>query len=572
MATLAEINETLIRVDDNTETTSKGINSFVTFLKDTKRKDLENAREAKNATVKMRTEATTNKGGQKEKDGGSILDTIRNMLAGATLAKLASTIGKGVIKRVLGPAVIATFSDEIVDFLLPDGFENQAIRDALSGALTGGAIGFAVGGPLGAAIGAGLGALFKNERFKKAIGELGTTLKEQGKVLLEKIEPAMIRFKDSIVELFNSFGITKEGVVEGLAGALTFIGNAAASGVESLTRLAKGDFESVGSDMLKGIGLISAVGALLMPGKFLKLFGLLAGIAKGPAGKLITAIRAGGGKLLTSALAALGIASAASSTGDPKKTDSKSTQPKAQPGSVVKSAKGGLFIAGKDGEATVNKAPPGSKVGDVPKSTSGAANKFGRMMKFLRLPGIATLLAGYDIFSILNSDSSRGEKVKALTEVFGGVLGGVAGLKAGGLVGGALGTLGFPLIGTGIGGVLGAGLGYFGGKALAGSIAEFLLGGDPKPKMPVTPKGSVTGMSPGAMGGSIQTLKKPTATGGSEIKSSIQTTERRPDAMGVTSSPTIVDNSNRTNINNNSSAVIGQGNIIDIQDQFLQYT
>ena len=194
------------------------------------------------------------------------------------------------------------------------------------------------------------------------------------------------------------------------------------------------------------------------------------------------------------------------------------------------------------------------------------------MMKFLRLPGIATLLAGYDIFSILNSDSSRGEKVKALTEVFGGVLGGVAGLKAGGLVGGALGTLGFPLIGTGIGGVLGAGLGYFGGKALAGSIAEFLLGGDPKPKMPVTPKGSVTGMSPGAMGGSIQTLKKPTATGGSEIKSSIQTTERRPDAMGVTSSPTIVDNSNRTNINNNSSAVIGQGNIIDIQDQFLQYT
>ena len=73
-------------------------------------------------------------------------------------------------------------------------------------------------------------------------------------------------------------------------------------------------------------------------------------------------------------------------------------------------------------------------------------------------------------------------------------------------------------------------------------------------------------------GGPTQTFKKPTATGGSEIKSSIQTTERRPDAMGVTSSPTIVDNSNRTNINNNSSAVIGQGNIIDIQDQFLQYT
>ena len=73
-------------------------------------------------------------------------------------------------------------------------------------------------------------------------------------------------------------------------------------------------------------------------------------------------------------------------------------------------------------------------------------------------------------------------------------------------------------------------------------------------------------------GGPTQTFKKPTATGGSEIKNSIQTTERRPDGMGVVSSPTIVDNSNRTNINNNSSAVIGQGNIIDIQDQFLQYS
>ena len=562
MATLAEINETLIRVDDNTETTSKGINSFVTFLRDTKRKDLENAREAKNATVKMRTEATTNKGGQKEKDGGSILDTVRNMLAGATLAKLASTIGKGLIKRVLGPAVIATFSDEIVDFLLPDGFENQAIRDALSGALTGGAIGFAVGGPLGAAIGAGLGALFKNERFKKAIGELGTTLKEQGKVLLEKIEPAMIRFKDSIVELFNSFGITKEGVVEGLAGALTFIGNAAASGVESLTRLAKGDFESVGSDMLKGIGLISAVGALLMPGKFLKLFGLLAGIAKGPAGKLITAIRAGGGKLLTSALAALGIASAASSTGDPKKTDSKSTQPKAQPGSVVKSAKGNLMIAGPDGKATTVKAPPGSKVGDVPKQPK-APSKFARFNKFLRIPGIAQLMAATDAFIVLSSDMPLNEKIKRM----GGIFGGLLGSGGGALLGGAIGSI-VPGPGNALGALIGGVGGYIAGDYLGNKLAEMLLGDQ---RATIKPPTGSDQMRMGR-GGPTQTFKKPTATGGSEIKSSIQTTERRPDAMGVTSSPTIVDNSNRTNINNNSSAVIGQGNIIDIQDQFLQYT
>jgi len=564
MATLAEINQTLNRVDDNTENTSRGIGTFVKFLQDNKRKDLEAAREKKNVVVpNVRPKADTI---VKEKSGG-LLDGLRNALAGASLATLGPMLAKGLLKRVLLPATIATFSDEIVDFLLPDGFENEAIKEALSGALTGGAIGFAIGGPLGGAIGAGLGALFKNENFKNSMKELSETLKEQGKVLYEKLEPTIINFKNAFVDFFNALGITKEGVTEGLAKFLKVVGDTAAEGVKQLTRLIKGDIDT--ESILGGIGTLAAVAAILLPGPFMKLMLGLAALAKGP-GKFLLKLAKSPLKFLAPALGIFGAGSLATDT----KLDADNTkaQPKAQPGSVVKSAKGNLMIAGADGKATAVKAPPGSKVGDVPKS-GGTTNKFGRMMKFLRLPGVATLLAGYDIYSILNSDSSKGEKVKALTEVFGGVLGGVAGLKAGGLLGAALGTMGFPLIGTGIGGVLGAGLGYFGGKALAGSIAEFLLGGDPKPKMPtISSSNNSMGMSPGAMGGATQTLKKPTATGGSEIKNSIQTTERRPDAMGAISSPTIVDNSNRTNINNNSSAVISQGNIIDIQDQFLQYT
>ena len=118
MATLAEINQTLNRVDDNTENTSRGIGTFVKFLQDNKRKDLEAAREKKNVVVpNIQPKADTTV--SKEKSSG-MFDGIRNMLAGASLAKLAPLIGKGLLKRVLLPATIATFSDEIVDFLLPE--------------------------------------------------------------------------------------------------------------------------------------------------------------------------------------------------------------------------------------------------------------------------------------------------------------------------------------------------------------------------------------------------------------------------------------------------------------------
>ena len=545
--TLSTINNTLTRVDDNTESTSKGIGSFIDYLKNKDNKDLENLREQRAKAQKAVT--TADSSSPTRSSSGGMFSGLSGALKGLSLATLAPMIGKKLLTRVLGPAAIAMFADDIVEFLLPEGFENQTIKDALAGGLTGGAIGFAVGGPLGAAIGAGIGALMKNEKFKKAMSDLGTTIKEQGSVLLEKLEPTIIRFKESFVNLFNSLGITKEGVTEGLAKVLQTIGDAAASGVESITKLLKGDFEPM--DVVKGITTLGAVAALLMPGKFMKLLGLLAG-RKGLLG------------VLTKAAGVLGIGFGAGAlVKDAPEAGGKPT-PKPQAGSVVRSAKGNLMIAGADGKATSVKAPPGSKVGDVPKG-SGVAGKFGRMAKFLRLPGIATLMAGYDIYSILNSDSSRGEKVKALTEVFGGLLGGVAGLKVGGLIGGALGTLGFPLIGTGIGGVLGAGLGYFGGKALAGSIAEFLLGGDAKPKMPVIPAGSDS-MRMGR-GGPTQTFTKP-STSGDAIKSQVSR-GMSPGAMGGSNVTFSADTNQTISNSNTTNALISSGPAVDLQDQML---
>ena len=548
--TLGTINNTLTQVESNTETTSRGIGSFIDYLKGKEDRDLEALREAKNQQTKLAPEAGGNTPPPSTKSGGFGLGGIGKMLAGLSLAKLAPMIGKKLLTRVLGPLAIATFADDIVEYLLPEGFENQAIKDALTGGLQGAAVGFMVGGPLGAAIGAGIGALMKNEKFKKAVGELGETLKEQGKVLYEKLEPTVIRFKDSFVNLFNALGITKEGVTEGLAKGLKFVGDAAASGVESITKLIKGEFEWM--DVVKGITTLGAVAALLMPGKFIKFLTLLAG-KKGLLG------------LLTKGAAALGITSLLGSGSKPD-VDAEGkggTQPKPKPGSVVRSASGNLMIAGADGKATTVKAPAGSKVGDVPKG-SGIGGKFGRMTKFLRLPGIAQLMAGYDIYSILNSDSSRTEKVKALTEVFGGLLGGFAGLKVGGLIGGALGTLGFPLIGTGIGGVLGAGLGYFGGKALAGSIAEFLLGGDAKPKMPVIPAGS-DAMRMGR-GGPTQTFTKP-STSGANIKNQVSSSGMSPGAMGGSNVSFSADTNQTINTSNTTQALISSGPSVDLQDQ-----
>ena len=550
MATLADINKTLNRVDDNTETTSKGIGSFLSYLQQNKRKELEAAREQRKAvvdTTQARAADATDRGG---KGGvGSIFGGIRNILAGATVARLAPMLGKTILKRVLGPAAIAVFAEDIVEFLLPDGFENEAIKNALTGGVQGAAIGFAVGGPLGAAIGAGLGVLFKNEKFKNAVTELTKTIKEQAKVLYEKLEPTLIRFKESFVNLFNSLGITKEGVTEGLAKALTTIGNAAASGVESITKLIKGDFEPM--DIVKGITTLGTVAALLMPGKFVKLLGLLAG-RKGLLGVLTKAAGALG----------LGFGAASLATDTDASTKTRGKQTVGKPGSVVMSRKGNLMIAGADGKATSVKAPPGAKLGDIPGKPK-VPSKFGRFLKFLKIPGIAQIMAATDAFMILSSDMPLKEKINAMGGIFGGLLGSGLGLK----LGAAIGLIGGPP-GVALGSLIGTMGGYFAGDYFGKKIAELLFGDQSSDSASLKKPAGSDVMRMGR-GGPTQTFTKPGSTGAVTMKSNISG-GGRPDAIGGNTS--VIDNSSSSNIvNNNTTAIITKGNVLDAQDQFLHY-
>ena len=561
MATLAEINQTLIRVDENTEDTSRGIGAFVKFLQDNKRKDLEAARESHKVVAPDIGPKVSDTSTAVEKAGGGLLDGVRNVLAGATLAKLAPMLGKTLLKRVLGPAAIALFAEDIVEMLLPDGLDNPELKEALTGGLQGAALGFAIGGPLGAAIGGGIGALMTNEKFKNAVAELGTTLKEQAIILYDKIEPTVIRFKNSFVDMFNALGITKEGVVEGLAGALTTIGNAAASGVESLTKLVKGDFEPM--DLVKGITTLGAVAALLMPGKFVKFLGLLAG-KKGLLG------------LLTKGAAALGLGSLLGfSKADAPEPGGKPT-PKPQPGSVVRSASGKLMLAGADGQATVNKAPPGSKVGDMPKkSVIDNFKKFpklGAAAKFLRaIPGLSMLM-------------SLGELATMNPLTVDGVAGVLGGL-GGGTLGAMIGTLlpGIPGLNTLIGGTVG----YFLGDALFKGLAQFLLGKkvdafpefmndlingkDTKSNKPSVGSDSIR-MS---RGGPTQSFNKPAITGNNDsqrLKNNMDNMAGIGDA-GITNVSTgnkvNSDNtSSTTNTNVSNTSVSSRGGVLDLQDQF----
>lgn len=541
MATLADINQTLVRVDDNTENTSKGITSFLKQMAEDKRKQLEASREQTQAVADVgRMQSPSSGESSGGGGGGGLLSGVRNMLAGASMASLASTLGKGLLKRVLGPAVIATFSDEIVDFLLPDGFENQAIRDALSGGLTGGAIGFMVGGPLGAAIGAGIGALMKNEKFKKAVGELGETLKVQGEALLKEIEPTVVRFKDSFINLFKSLGITPEGVTEGIAKTLNVIGNAAASGVESLTKIAKGEFS--GMDLIKGIGLLGTVGAILMPGKFMKLFGMLAMMAKGGVGKTLRGIMAGGGAMLTSAATMLGFGGDKNVKFDEKSGRYRNTQT-------------GKFVKGPSTTGTVSQT--------VAKGTQTAGSAVSGISKFPRLAKALSVLRRVPLIGGIAALGQIAMMDPVTVDKLAGVLGGIGGAALGGMVGALTPIPGGLLIGTGLGAVLGdtlakAAAQYLMGKKVDafgfgfGWLNDLINGKDTKSNQP---RVGTDAMRMRGGGGAPQTFTKPSAQAGNNLKSSIsQPSGMSPGAMG--GSTAVVNSGNTTNTVNNSQGLV----------------
>lgn len=254
-ATLADINKTLISVDENTQKTSKGINGFLTYLKgrDAKedRKDLEASREAR----KVNTKDT-----QQSSSGGSRFSGFKlpsfNLPSLAALAAGAAAFTSRLFKRGLVGGLLTGFADEIANFFLPgQPGEKQLTKDLrkyLTGALEGFGLGFILFGKKGGIFGAILGALTKNPKVDEELGRLTDNLEKLAKVI---------------------FGPDYKG---GFAALAKGVSDIAGSGLERLNNLVEGknfsteNIRELGKDILGAAGVLGAFGFFVSP-KFRKM-------------------------------------------------------------------------------------------------------------------------------------------------------------------------------------------------------------------------------------------------------------------------------------------------------------
>ena len=185
-ATLADINKTLISVDENTQKTSKGINGFLTYLKgrDAKedRKDLEASREAR----KVNTKETQQSSSGTSRFSGFKLPSF-NLPNAAALAAGALAFTSRLFKRGLVGGLLTTFAEEIADFFLPgQPGEKQLTKDLrkyLVGGLEGFGLGYILFGKKGGILGGILGALTKNKKVDEQLGRLTDNLEKLAKVI-----------------------------------------------------------------------------------------------------------------------------------------------------------------------------------------------------------------------------------------------------------------------------------------------------------------------------------------------------------------------------------------------------
>ncbi len=254
-ATLADINKTLISVDENTQKTSKGINGFLTYLKgrDAKedRKDLEASREARKVNTRD-TQQSSSGGGR---FSGFKLPSFSLPSLGA-LATAATLFTTRLFKRGLIGALLTGFADEIANFFLPgQPGEKQLTKDLrkyLTGALEGFGLGYILFGKKGGILGGILGALTKNEKVDKELGRLTDNLEKLAIVI---------------------FGPDYKG---GFAKMAESISNLAGDGLTRLNNLVEGknfsteNIRELGKDILGAAGVLGAFGFFVSP-KFRKM-------------------------------------------------------------------------------------------------------------------------------------------------------------------------------------------------------------------------------------------------------------------------------------------------------------
>jgi len=590
MTTLANVNDTLLEVSENTEKTSKGISAFVKYIEDQKRKDidqrrkdLEAEREAKANQAKLnRAEDQVIKSTKstKSKSDGGLFSGMTNLgkagLVGSALA-LGPKIGAGILRRIPGVAVIG-FANQIAEAMLGPNFE-QDTKDTLKRGLQGAGLGMLIGKRFILPF-AALNALATDEN-KKEVVEIGKNLKANWDAAAEKLKPML-------------------GFLPSFDNILKFIGTSTTKGLKAIKGFTESGFssEAFKDNWVAGVGLLGTTAALLMPGKFAKGLKFLAKFAGSKKGLVLAALAGGtfvydkffnkDGSALESGAAVVGTSALAytgfkaiqglKNRGVPTANDmdSRANQLKNKPVKIitkggkefVKSNKGDLYKRGSP-QANMIESKGGTKSMKLP-------GKFERFAKFMKFPGIATLLSAYDIYGILNSDGSLKEKTEKMSGVFGGLLGS----GGGAVLGAAMGSV-FPGPGTLLGGFLGGTGGYFAGDYLGAKLAEFLLSGvkDDLSGLNLNGKAAMgklaANMSPGQMQAITgNTIKTPKNDYNQRLKNNMYNMEGVGEGgiNNISAGNKInSENYSSSTINNNQTALIANGPPVDLADQFLNF-
>ena len=476
--TLADINQTLISVDENTQTTSRGIDGFLRYLEEKRRDDLEAERERKARKVEIskdKSDSTGKTGGGFKFPSlglGKALSGLGSVLTVGGALGLAKALGSRLIKRGLLAALGVGLADTIANKLVTGNDQASAeLRTTLSNTISGAAIGGAIFGKRGGLIGAISGALLSNPKTREAFKDLGTNLENMAKDIFGDVD-----IKGTVGNAVKT--------MSGLVG----------DGVNAANRLLTGQSENVAKDIAGSLATIGGLALLVSPkstvaGGKKTLTGLLKAFSKaGPIGKSVAAILGllgltyitpdGGLDDTTSKLSPFG----PGNNNQPKEYGSDKTLQNTSL-AAVGAAGAGKLVADTSLENLRSRNLRGPMKFDMQGGlTAKDIAKYQRLQKVLKFIGGAGFFGLGLAFelpemkAILTNDSlTDKEKTKRMAPILARMLGGT-GFAAVGSTFGAKGGI----LGMGIGGLLGGAFGYFGGDYAGGLLAEWLLGGDPK--------------------------------------------------------------------------------------------
>ena len=492
MATLAEVNKTLIEVSDNTEKTSEGISAFVSYIDEQRRKTLEAEREAK--AEKAKAEAAASKasagGGGKSARAGGFFDGFSpgKLLGAGGLLGLGALTGRALLRRLPGLGLIG-FADTIADALLGEDFPKD-FKETVSRGIQGAGIGMLLGRrfiPIFTVLG-----LLATDENKKILKDTGENLKKQYEKAMENLKP----FLEMLPSLDD---ITK------------FLSTQATAGLKGIRGFTESGFNSkeFQENWESSVGLLGSVAFLLMPGKFLKALKFLAKFALTKKGlvTLITGAAAGkigmdlfgengtfGGDtaLASGALVAggsylgfkaiQGAGNRSAPTVDDDKIRAKQSTKLNKPGSINPKTNKIVGVDGKD--TTVSGDSKDAK--KLQKNIKNLSGKYPRIfsgkgiLKFLKgfgpLAALSGVFAMSEVQDVLASQLPEDEKKKQI----GNILGMELNMLTLGGIGAAIGGLGFGPKGAVLGGTIASVLGAFAPNVAGGFLADFFLGGNPR--------------------------------------------------------------------------------------------